>query len=124
MRFTPLVCVALVLSSCASKPAPADPKYVSELQEWRADRETRLKAPDGWLTLVGLFWIKEGTSTIGSNPSSDVPLPSKLPTKVGLIELKDVAGVSTPAHGVALKAGTPPSTTISPTFEPLKLSGA
>jgi uncharacterized protein (DUF1684 family) len=27
--------------------------------------------PDGWLTLVGLFWLREGPNTFGSDPSND-----------------------------------------------------
>ena len=120
MRLTPLVCAVLALSSCASKTTAVDPKYVSEIQAWRADRETRLKAPDGWLTLVGLFWIMDGTSTIGSDPSSDVPLPVALPKDVGTIELKDRRARFTPARGVALKAGALIDDN-QPNFEPMKL---
>ena len=30
--------------------------YATEINAWRADRETRLTAEDGWLTVAGLFF--------------------------------------------------------------------
>jgi uncharacterized protein (DUF1684 family) len=100
------VLAAIALTSCASKPAPLDPAYVSELQKWRGDREARLKADDGWLTLVGLYWIEPGISKVGSDPTANVPLPAKLPKQVGTIDLKDNVATFTPAAGVPLKRTT------------------
>src|SRR3954462_8705965 len=34
--------------------------YNQEAVKWRADYESRLKAPDGWLSVVGLYWLHEG----------------------------------------------------------------
>lgn len=105
MRLLILV-IAFLLAACASRPVPADSGYVSEIEQWRANRETRLKAENGWLTLVGLFWIEQGRSTIGSDPSSDVPLPSTLPKRVGTLDLKGKEARFTPAPGIALKTTT------------------
>ncbi len=102
-RRSAVTAFALILSNCASKPAPHDPTYIAELQKWRADRETRLKADDGWLTLVGLFWIEPGISKVGSDSSSEIPLPAKLPKHVGTIDLKDTEAVFMPAGGVPMK---------------------
>ena len=33
------------------------------------------KADGGWLTLAGLFWLKEGPNRFGTDPSSDFVLP-------------------------------------------------
>jgi len=33
-------------------------------QQWRADYEASLKAPDGWLSVAGLFWLHEGVNTV------------------------------------------------------------
>jgi len=32
--------------------------------EWRANYEASLKAPDGWLSVAGLFWLHEGANTV------------------------------------------------------------
>src|SRR5258708_34886858 len=34
--------------------------YAREIGKWRAEREAKLKADDGWLTVAGLHWLKEG----------------------------------------------------------------
>ena len=67
----------------------ADEAYRAEVQKWRADREARLKADGGWLTLVGLFWLKEGPSPFGTDPAGDIVLPEgSAPAKAGVFELK------------------------------------
>jgi uncharacterized protein (DUF1684 family) len=50
--------------------------YQQEIESWRRAREARLKAEDGWLTVVGLFWLKEGRNTVGTDPGSDIVLPA------------------------------------------------
>lgn len=44
------------------------------VEAWRASRHERLIQPDGWLTLVGLEWLKEGESRIGSAADNDIQL--------------------------------------------------
>ncbi|MEP6962996.1 MAG: DUF1684 domain-containing protein, partial [Acidobacteriota bacterium] len=104
MRLTIALAVALALTSCSEPSATIDPAYTAEIQKWRADRETRLKAEDGWLTLVGLFWLKEGANRIGSDPNSEVPLPGSVPKQVGTITLAKGTAHFKPTPSVALKA--------------------
>lgn len=92
--------ITVILASCAKQP---DPAFVNGVEKWRADRETRLRAEDGWLTLVGLFWIEDGVSKIGSDPGADVPLPSSLPKEVGTVTLHKGEARFEPAPGVGLK---------------------
>jgi uncharacterized protein (DUF1684 family) len=92
--------ITLMLASCTKQP---DPAFVGGVEKWRADREMRLRAEDGWLTLVGLFWIEEGVSKIGSDPGADVPLPATLPKEVGTVTLSKGEARFQPAPGVALK---------------------
>ena len=42
------------------RPAELDPAHVAAVEEWRARRDQRLRAPDGWLSLAGLYWLEEG----------------------------------------------------------------
>ena len=64
-------------AALASAPAAraASPDYVHEIDGWRVKREEGLRAPDGWLSVVGLHWLREGTSTIGSADGNDIRLP-------------------------------------------------
>ncbi|HYP07514.1 MAG TPA: DUF1684 domain-containing protein [Bryobacteraceae bacterium] len=38
--------------------------YTDSIKKWRAERETRLKAPDGWLSLSGLTWLNPGDNPV------------------------------------------------------------
>lgn len=42
--------------------------YGEDYATWRAGRLERLQRPDGWLTLVGLFWMDQGENRMGSGP--------------------------------------------------------
>ena len=67
----------------------ADEAYRAEVQKWRADREARLKADGGWLSLAGLFWLNEGPNRFGTDPAGDIVLPEgSAPAKAGVFELK------------------------------------
>ncbi len=73
---------AILLLLATAKPGP----YVSEIEKWRAQREERLKAEDGWLSLAGLFWLKPGENRVGSAPGAEVSLPAaKAPAKAATI---------------------------------------
>lgn len=61
-------------------------EYASGIEKWRTEREARLKAPDGWLSVAGLFWLKPGVNTVGSEPGSRVTLPSGS-AKAGIFRL-------------------------------------
>jgi uncharacterized protein len=80
-----LICL---LSGC-SKKTETDPAYASEISNWHNKRIQNLKKETGWLNLVGLYWLKQGTNTIGSDPSNDIIFPSGAVPKIGTITLKD-----------------------------------
>ena len=60
--------------------------YAQEIEAWRADREARLKADDGWLTVSALFFLPEGESRFGSSPRNDLVLPEPFPAEAGVLE--------------------------------------
>ena len=60
--------------------------YAEEIEAWRADREARLKADDGWLTVSALFFLPEGESRFGSSPRNDLVLPDPFPAAAGVLE--------------------------------------
>lgn len=62
--------------------------YSDSLREWRAQRDSALRSPDGWLALVGLFWLKPGDNSIGSANTNDIVLPKgSAPAQVGTLRL-------------------------------------
>jgi len=83
--------------------ATAQTAYQREIAQWRADRETKLKAENGWLTVVGLNWLREGENRVGSDPNFEVPLPASAPQRVGTITLTNGKVHFKPASGIPLK---------------------
>jgi uncharacterized protein (DUF1684 family) len=64
--------------------------YKTEIAEWQKLMSDRLRAEDGWLTLVGLYWLHEGVNTVGSDPAADVILPSSaVPAQLGTMTVSD-----------------------------------
>jgi uncharacterized protein (DUF1684 family) len=49
--------------------------YSQSIHRWQRARDARLRDPNGWLTLVGLFWLHPGANTVGSAQSNDLVLP-------------------------------------------------
>ena len=82
----------------AAMPAP-EPDYLDEVESWRAERMAGLRKTDGWLSLVGLFWLAEDGNTVGADPASDLVFP---------------AGKSEPRLGVLRRSGRQVSFTAAP----------
>jgi uncharacterized protein len=60
--------------------------YVAEIEQWRQVMDHSLRSENGWLSLVGLHWLKPGLNTIGSSPAADIPLPDAAPSELGTLE--------------------------------------
>lgn len=66
----------------------AQSAFQVENRKWRQEREAKLKAEDGWLTVSGLFWLKEGENTLGTGTKHSIVLPKgSAPANVGTLEL-------------------------------------
>jgi uncharacterized protein (DUF1684 family) len=81
----------LTASGCGEKePEPkGTPKYIAEIEQWHQKRIERLKNENGWLTLVGLHWLKEGENSFGSDKNNNIVFPENAPQNIGKIILKD-----------------------------------
>jgi len=74
-----LTLFCLLGGSCArTQPKPRiDPAaYAKEIDAWHQERWSSLKSDGGWLTLIGLFWLKEGENKLGSDSVNDIVLPA------------------------------------------------
>src|ERR1035437_4673040 len=72
-----------------NKKNETDPAYSSEIANWHNKRVQNLKKETGWLNLAGLYWLKQGENTFGSDRSNDIIFPSGAPLKIGSIILND-----------------------------------
>lgn len=61
-----------------------DNDYRAGIDQWHAGRVERLRAPGGWLSLIGLPWLKPGSNTVGSAADNDVVL-TRGPAHLGTI---------------------------------------
>jgi len=64
-----------------------------EVAGWRAERLAALTKPDGWLTLIGLHFLKGGANRIGSGKDNDIVLANG-PAHVGVATLAADGSVS------------------------------
>lgn len=81
-----LAWMVLLLAAEGGAPVKAEDSYPEEVRKYRAEREQRLRAEDGWLTLIGLHWLATGENAFGSDPDNPVVLPgSGVPSRAGAL---------------------------------------
>jgi uncharacterized protein (DUF1684 family) len=85
-----LVVFFLLFSGCNGIKAKGDSAYIASIQKWHRERIERLKKDNGWLNLVGLYWLDEGENSFGSGPLNKIVFPKdKAPAYIGIIILKN-----------------------------------
>ena len=98
-----LLFLAIGFGVLSSASAQAD--YTKEIANWRQAREANLKKETGWLTVAGLFWLKEGTNTIGAGGKFDIRLTDNFKHgKFGEIEFKEGKAVLKITSGIEAQA--------------------
>jgi uncharacterized protein (DUF1684 family) len=86
--------------------------YKDEVEKWRKEREEGLKGDEGWLTVAGLYWLREGENRFGSGPLNDFVLPEgSAPAEVGVfdyrggkVSVRINPGVEVTQHGKRIEA--------------------
>ncbi|WP_448519948.1 DUF1684 domain-containing protein [Rhodoflexus sp.] len=64
--------------------------YAEEIRQWHEERKAALMKDDGWLNLVGLFWLREGENSFGSDSRNDIVFPAdKATAKLGTLILSN-----------------------------------
>ena len=66
-------------------------EYSAEMAQWQAQRLESLRNPEGYLSLVGLCWLKEGINHIGADEGNDCVFPSGSPPSIGTVTVNDGA---------------------------------
>ena len=84
---------AVVILSAASftfgatdSPAAPDP-WQRDQMAWREKRAANLQTPEGWLSLIGLEWLKEGDNSFGSAADNKIQI-AKAPAHLGVVRLE------------------------------------
>ena len=102
------VCLALIAGVATVSAAEAPSSYSHEIEQWRAARVARLTAPDGWLSLIGLEWLREGANRVGSAADNDIVLKAG-PAHLGTLTLAadGTVRIALDRHGGATIDGKP-----------------
>ena len=66
------VCLACLPQRRSTAP---DAAYVQSFEKWKAEQTADLK--ENWLPLAGLFWLKPGANTFGSDPAQCDRVPQR-----------------------------------------------
>jgi uncharacterized protein (DUF1684 family) len=112
--------LAIAALLCAPSPggaqqeADAGSNYVEQVTQWRQQRENGLKSSGGWLTVAGLYWLKEGDNSIGTGADNAVVLPAgSASAKVGTAVLHEGKVTLNLTEGVKATLKGEPVTTVA-----------
>jgi uncharacterized protein (DUF1684 family) len=101
------IALVLLVAACGGATVRPEGSALDDWNAWRAERHEELAGPDGWLALVGLFWLEPGEATIGSDPSSTFVLPGG-PASIGrVVTADDVRLVTDDGEHVLAVGGDP-----------------
>lgn len=90
MKKTLVLSAALVLALAPfalAADTPAAPDWQRDLLAWREKRAAALQTPEGWLSLIGLEWLKEGDNTVGSAADNKIQI-AKAPAHLAVVRLE------------------------------------
>ncbi len=123
LTFTISLLVALSLSICACRKTTAPPtsttafdelSYKKEIEKWQSDRLATLTKQDGWLSVIGLFWLNEGENRFGSAAANPIRLPKdRAPLVAGTLWLENGHVRMTAHPAVEITAGGRPVTSLA-----------
>jgi len=92
--------LAFTLVACASTPGADRPRFDASARDaWHATRIKALTAENGWLTLVGLDFLKDGETTIGSSPECTLRYEHATAARIGVFLKNGECVAFQPAQG-------------------------
>lgn len=77
--------ISVTFALAADQNVPAN--WQSALLAWRAEQAKHLQEPTGWLTLIGLEWLKPGDNSVGSASGNAVVLGAQASPHLGIVRL-------------------------------------
>jgi uncharacterized protein (DUF1684 family) len=111
MKRTSLIIAAAILGVATVHADTAS--YTKSIEQWRTERVNKLIAPTGWLSLIGLEWLKEGANRVGSASDNDIVLTAG-PAHIGTVTLGDhgALNITLSSDGGATIDGKPATSAI------------
>lgn len=96
IRTLALLAFTIFFTSGLSQAFGKDLPWRDQLEQWRTKHAAELSAPDGWLTVVGLEWLKPGDNSFGTAPDNAIRLHGPGNSHFGIIRVG--------ANGLELRA--------------------
>ena len=91
----------------------AQTSYKAEIEQWRKEREANLRKDNGWLSVAGLFWLKNGENRVGTAAIDEIALPPQsAAARVGSFLFRNGKTVFTAESGVEVRAAGKPVRTL------------
>jgi len=79
-----LLLISGSLVACGAPSDVLDQAFVEEELAWQKKQDEAMRAPDGWLTIAGLYWLEEGPNSFGASQRNKIVLPEdSAPDEVG-----------------------------------------
>jgi uncharacterized protein (DUF1684 family) len=73
--FVALALAAGLAAACGPQEQKIDTAaHQNDVQQWKTRRAERLRAEDGWLSLIGLHWLTEGENVVALNKAGAPPV--------------------------------------------------
>jgi uncharacterized protein (DUF1684 family) len=99
------IVIGVTAASCDSGAVGPDREAIEAgVVEWRKGRMDRLMAPNGYLTLVGLFWLDDEKSTFGGAKENDLVFPRAADPQMGEFHITEDGVFMVSAPGVELRS--------------------
>jgi uncharacterized protein (DUF1684 family) len=93
--------------------AGEEPAYVERIEIWRVEREADLQKDSSWLTVAGLYWLRDGENWAGTDPTNDFVLPKgTTPGVAGVFEFHDRETTFRAAEGVSVTLDGKPAKSV------------
>ena len=93
-RYLILVVLAAGVLACKQEMNEEEvAEYKKQHAAWQENRIEKLKAPDGYLNLAGLYWLKKGVNTIGSGSTNSIIFPGEASPFVGTLRATNTLSV-------------------------------
>jgi uncharacterized protein len=100
---TAAACVGAARLVPSAAMAAEDVSYQKQIEDWRATRESDLKKDDSWLTVAGLYWLREGENSVGTDATNDFVLPEgSAPPVVGVFHFGEGKTRFEPEKGITV----------------------
>ena len=71
--------------AAAQTTTSAESEWRQDLAEWRSRRAKAIDAPDGWLSVVGMEWLKAGINSVGTAADNQIQLHAQAPDHIGML---------------------------------------